>query len=219
MESLSELEDYALQHGLFATGYDSGELIFAEGERAEGLYYVIDNHVKILTRLQKGNNIFLWYARPKELIGLTAFFLGEGTHACSAIAGEQACKTIFFPNDSFAGLIKHYPTLKSELLNMLCKRISFMEMRTNNMLYQSIDERLIETLLFLAEKENREEINKIQRSLRINYSIKEIAEMVGTSLGYLKRRIKELKSQELIDYGRNWLLINDPKMLKLMMRK
>ena len=217
MESLSELEGYALQLGSFTTKYNSRERLFAEGETAKGIYYVADDHVKILKHHQKSTDVFLWYAGPKELIGLTSFFHGEETHAYSAIAGERGCKAIFFSNDTFAELIKHYPALKPRLLSMLCKRIRFMEMRMNNMLYQSIDERLMETLLFFAERENGQETGKRQKSLPINYTIKEIAEMVGTSLSCLKRRIRALKGQELINFDGNRLLINDVDKLKCML--
>ena len=132
----SELEKYAEQHNLPITIYHPGQHIFTEGNIADGLYYILDNYSKILKYDLKHNNTFLWFAKPKELIGVTSFYQGEGNYTCSAVAGELPCKAIFFPKDQFVGLLKHLPTLKHRLLRTLCERINFMEMRTKNLRFK-----------------------------------------------------------------------------------
>ncbi len=177
---------------------------------------MLDNHLKILTNDQKGKPVFLWFAKPNELVGLTTYFQNDRKYTCTAIAGDMPCKVIFIPNHHFTKLLKAYPAIKHQLLKILCDRITFMEKRTKNMLHQSIDERIIETLLFLAAKENHQAPDHKPSGLRINFSTKELAEMVGASLEYLRRRIKHLKNTGLIDYGRNWLTIRDMNRLRLM---
>lgn len=219
MESLLEFESYALEKGLNIIVSNSGESIFAEGDPANGLYYVIDNYVKIIKPDQTGHPTLLWYAKSKELIGLKSFFQGDKNYTYSAVTGEQPSKLIFISNEKFSHLLKHFPVLEEKLLKMLCNRINFIEMRTKNILFQSIDERIIETLLFLTSKENDAQLNGGQKNMRIIYTKKQLAEMVGTSLEYLRRRIKELKSHELIDYGRNWLSITDINRLKVLAKQ
>lgn len=214
MESLFELEEYALKHNLGVTVCSSGKHVFAEGRAAKGVYYLLDNQVKIFKHGHNGNTIFLWFARPKELIGLTSFFQGGGNYTCSAITDEKPSRFIFFSNDDFENLLKQYPVFKHKLLRMLCERISFMEKRTKNMLYHSIDERITESLVFLVAKANSEMNTNVQKNLKIYYTKKEFAVMVGASVDYLRRKLKELKSKEIIDYGRNWLLIKDINRLR-----
>lgn len=203
-----------MKHGLPTITRHSGEAVFTEGDPANGLYYLIDNDVKIQKYDLKEKTLFLWFAKPGELIGLTSFFQGTGNFTCSAVAGERSCQLIFFPNEQFKDILKQHPNFKNNILKMLCNRISFMEMRTKNMLYQNIDERLIETLLFLAVKESNKKIVPIQSDLQINYTKKELAEMVGASTEYLRRRIKELKDKKAIDYSNNWFLVKDLNRLR-----
>ena len=219
MESLLEFENYALQNGLNVIVTNPGETIFAEGDPAKGLYYVIDNYVKILKPDELVYPTLLWYAKSRELFGLKSFFHGDKKYTYSAVTGEQPCNLIFISNEKFSALLKQYPVLEQKLLKMLCDRINFIEMRTKNILFQSIDERIIETLLFLTSKENDGQLTGGQKNLRINYTKRQLAEMVGTSIEYLRRRIKELKSHELIDYGRNWLSIRDMDRLKVLMKE
>jgi CRP-like cAMP-binding protein len=217
MESLSELEKYTVQHKLAVRRCKPGEYIFTEGTAAKGVFLVLDNHVKIQKLDPKGNVVFLWFAKPQELIGLTSFFQSEQNYTCSAISGDKSCDVIFFPKNEFEQLLDEYPLIKHSLLKILCDRIRFMEIRTKNILYQSTDERIIETLLFLAEKERKENNIAYHKSQKIYFTMRELSEMTGTSIEYLRKRIKELKNKQLIDYGRSWLLINNLNKLKMML--
>jgi len=212
-KSSVELDEYVLRHSSSVSVYNSGEPIFSQGEAVRGVYYVSENHIRIIREAPNGNATFLWFAKPKELVGLTSFFQNNGQYTCSAIAGEKPCTVVFLTNEAFANLYNQHPRFKQKLLRTLCERIRFMEIRTESILYQNIDKRIIETLLFLATKENSD--HQRQKNLRINYTKKELAEMVGASLEYLKTRIRELKSMQLIDYGRGWLSINDVEKLRL----
>ncbi len=214
MESLPALEKYAQTHQSAHMEY-SRSPVFNEGNTASGVYYILNNHVRILKDDQQGQPQFLWSAGPGEIIGLTSFFHGKGKYTCSALSGKKPCRIVHIPNEEFTELLKQSPTLKRKLLKLLCQRIHFMEVRTKNMLYLSIDERIVETLLFLAKKDHpNTEPNK--KELLINYSITELAEMVGASLEYFRRRIKKLKSQRIIDYGKHGFFINDLHQLQLL---
>lgn len=215
-EPISELEKYASERGLPTVVREQGEPLFLEGGSADGLYYIVENDVKMLKNDLRGKTMFLWFARPCELIGLTSFFHRNTGYTCSAIVGDKPCSYIYFPADEFTQMLEMYPKLKLRLLKMLCNRISFMEMRTKNMLYHSIDERLVETLLFLALKEGEETENDHHNGLPIRYTKTELAQMVGASTEYLRRRMKQLKSKRVIDYGRSWLSVNDLNKLRLM---
>lgn len=219
MESLSELENYALQHSLNFTTYNSGETVYSESEVMNGVFYLLDNNVKILKYDQNGKSVFLWYAKPKELFGLTSYFQEDGIYTCSAIVGENPCKIIHFTNDAFTSLLKQHSRLKYKVLRMFCNRIHFMEMRTRITNFESIDKRIIEILLLLSAKEYDDNFTNGQNNLRIYYSTKELAEMARSSLEYFEEKKRELKSKELIDYGKDWLQIIEVVKLKQMTRQ
>lgn len=205
---------YAQNHSLKTIEIGAGESIFLEGQPVTGLYFVLENSCKILKKDANGNDVFLWFAKTDEIIGLTSFFHENNTYTCSAYTGKKPCKFIFFSADEFTNLINHYPLFKAQILKTLCNRINFMELRFSHILLKTIDQRIIETLVFLASKEITDTNGQTKR-LTINYSIAELSEMVGASLEYLKRKVRALKKQKLIDYGKNWFVIQDLNKLRL----
>ena len=145
-----------------------------------------------------------------KLSQLVSFFQNTSLYCCTVKANHTEPSLYFLPNKVFLDLLNQHPELKLKLLKRLCEGISFMEMRSKYFLFNSIDERIIETLIFLANREGEKKLN-----LRFEFSMKDFTEMVGASLGYIRKRVKNLKNKELIDYGRNWLVINDLEKLKL----
>ena len=214
MELVSECEAYAFQHGLSISHFNPREPIFTQGEETNGVYYLLDNSVKILKRDRKGKNLFLWFAEPEELIGFTSFIQGDRKYTTSARVGNDPCKAIFFSNIEFANLLKQHPHIKHTVLRILCKRLTFIENRTDNLLFHSMDERILESLLLLATKAHA--VQSINNSINVSFRCtkKELSEMVGTSPEYLGKRLKELKRESLINYRADWLLIHDIKELK-----
>lgn len=194
-------------HLLTTQTYEPGQPLFMEGDPMRGVYYVMGQNVRIFRHDEKGNNIFLFLT--SELVGLTSFFRNEKKYACSAFAGTQGCRAVFLSKEVFSELMDRHPEVRHELIKMLCARIGLIEVRTKNILHKSVDLRLTETLASLAQTEIEERQVETLRNITLRYSTKELAKIMGISINYLRKRLKELKDTGLIDYGKNWLLIKD----------
>ncbi len=214
-QQLFALETLAKQAGIEPVHFAPHTVVINEGNNAEGVYYIFDHYVKILRNGHGESENFLWFARSGEIIGLTTFFHQENSYDFSAIAGEAGCVVLFIKNEIFNKFLQESRELKSDVLTMLCHRIKFTELRTSHILNKNINERIRETLMLLAIGEQESEPDELPEDVYLQYSIRDVADLVGTSLGYLRRRIKELKDENLIDYGRNWLIIRDLERLRM----
>ncbi|MCB0396484.1 MAG: Crp/Fnr family transcriptional regulator [Flavobacteriales bacterium] len=209
------MEEYALKHNLETALYRPGDPIFTEGGSVDGVYYIVNQYARIVRQNENGEGIFLFTAASRELIGLTSFLQREKRYSCSAIAGERSCSAIFFPRAAFSGLLQQQPGLRHELMQVLCKRIRWIEIRTKSMLHQNTDRRLTDTLLFLWKMENDGSRSASSSSARICYSPAELAGMIGTSEDYLKKRLGEMRSRGLIDFGKDWMVILNADRLRI----
>ncbi|MBL4707259.1 MAG: Crp/Fnr family transcriptional regulator [Flavobacteriales bacterium] len=214
METVSIFEKLTPEGKAKTCCFKAGETIYNEGEEIKGVYLLKDGCVRISKKNKMGKSTFLWSAKPGEPLGFISIFQGSDYYTSSVITGEQISELLLYSKKEFVQLLSQHLELKLMLFRMLCKRIHFMEIRSKKMLSQSTDERIVETLLFLAS--NKKENNKC---LRIDYSIKELNEIIGGSQDYLQKKIKNMKDKKLIDYGINWLVINDIEKLRLISKQ
>ncbi len=189
--------------------FSNNAIIFKEEDNAEGVYILKEGNVKVLKNDAKKNSVLLWTAEEGEPFGVVPFFLGSENYTCSIQVGEKASLLYFLSYEEFTQLLEEHAEFKLELLAKLCEQISFMELRSKAILLSKTDERIINTLLFLATKKHR-----IKKNLRLEFSLSELAEMVGASIGHTRKKIRHLKKERIINYGNNWFEINDIERLK-----
>jgi len=189
--------------------FSNNTTIFEEGEKAYGVYFLKAGNVKVFKNNLKGKPIFLWTAEIGEPFGVVSYFMKSKNYTCSLIAEKKISTLIYVPYKEFSLLLSKYPEFKSGLLSNLCEQINHMELRSKTVLFSKTNERIINTLLFFAAK--REQAKK---RLHLEFSLTDLAEMVGASKNYTRKKIRILKNENLIDYGNNWFEINDIERLK-----
>ena len=181
--------------------YDPNELIFKEGEKIKGIYYIEEGQIKIS---RKGrNNIAVWFAHPKEFIGLCSFFNNSKNYSFNASAFCGKAKIIFIPTADFKKILVDNAAFKAEIIQELCNRISFTRKRVSNMKSQNIRERFLNALMMLVD------INGSKgSSVNIYYSIKELSELAGTSKQYIKKLVSEFQQKKLLIVKGDSLTVN-----------
>jgi len=92
-----------------AQEYGKGEVLFAEGESAQGVFVLCKGRVKVLLCTGQGESVILKIAEPGELLGLSAAVSGKpyGTTAETT----ESCQAHFVPREAFLQLIRGKPEL------------------------------------------------------------------------------------------------------------
>jgi CRP/FNR family transcriptional regulator len=173
--------------------YDRGDYLYLAGERPGGLFCVSTGLVKVLRLGQDGREQILRLARPGDILGYRAL-LGGDVHSNSAVALEQvtAC---FVSRESFFSLAERSLRLSTQLLSLLSSELFDAEQQIVNMAHRSVRERLIETLLVLAETYGFEADG---RTLAVRLSRSELAGMIGAVPESVIRLISRLRREGLV---------------------
>ena len=67
--------------------YEAGEEIFAEGQRANDLYIILDGQVKLISYVPSFGEMIIFHAEPLDIIGWTSMtsFVRQRTSSASAV--------------------------------------------------------------------------------------------------------------------------------------
>jgi CRP-like cAMP-binding protein len=183
--------------------FNKGEYILKEGDTFKGVYFIQEGVAKILKKGNKNKEFILWFARPGDIIGMNAF-LNHEDYSFSVMAFEdiQAC---FIPEVDFKNLIDREPAIGIKLMKDMCEKIDFIEDRITSIAQKKIREQFAEILISLASKNNKIK----QGSVSINYSIKDLANIIGTTKNYLYKILSDFDSKRLVSMKNHKLVIRD----------
>jgi CRP-like cAMP-binding protein len=102
-------------------GFDTGDVIFAQGSSCRGLYLVVSGQLfRRADRLSM--RITLGAARCGELLELAAV-LGDGIHTYTLVA-QTAGSILLLPIDSLHQAFQSFPPLRMRLLEELAREVS-----------------------------------------------------------------------------------------------
>lgn len=117
----------------------ASEQIFAEGDRADGLYFVIDGRVRIFAR-GLGSRTILRTMGPSEIFGEMGVLDGEPRSGTATAATD--CRLFFLPAVPFLELLERSTLICNRLLVLLVQRLR----RTNARLAELPSLRPIDTV-------------------------------------------------------------------------
>ncbi|MEH7373937.1 Crp/Fnr family transcriptional regulator [Neobacillus drentensis] len=182
--------------------FEQGELICSQGEASQYLYVLVKGKVKIYTSSPEGNTLILSFKKPLEVIGDIEYVQG-----IDIINTVEAVSPVWMIGIHHRWLKKygsdHAPLLQF-LLDIITKKF---HLKNNSMSFNimyPVEVRLASYLLSVSFDEF-DSLNKNQ--LRI--SIKDAANLIGTSYRHLNRVITQFCEVGLIERNRGSILVKD----------
>jgi len=127
-----------------------GQIIFSEGDDADGFYLVLSGRVKVFKLSAEGKEQILHILGPGEPLGEVAVFAGKCFPA-HAEAMEES-RLAFFPRDSFVDLIARNPSLAMNMLAVLSQRLRKFTALVEDLSLKEVPGRLAAFLLYLSER-------------------------------------------------------------------
>jgi len=175
--------------------YAKGEVLFSEGESADGFFLVATGSVKLSKISSDGKEKVLHFAYPSETFAEAAFF-GDGRYPAEARALEKV-ETLYFPRDAFMGLLDRNPRFALNLIVTLSLSVRRFARQIEELTFAEVPARLAAYLIELAEKKS----TTYQGTTYLDLEIKkgELASHLSTVSETLSRALKKLKDEGVID--------------------
>lgn len=107
--------------------YRPGAFLFAEGEPAEGVHFVVSGRVRVSRTTPDGGELVLHLSGPGELLALTAFLGGQPYPATAEPVGDAVVGMI--PAGAFAAALHRHPSLAWAMLGKLADRLLWAQQR------------------------------------------------------------------------------------------
>jgi CRP/FNR family transcriptional regulator, cyclic AMP receptor protein len=179
------------------TEYSSNQIVYAQGDRATSLYYLITGHVKISVVSEQGKEGVI------ALLGARTFF-GEGCldgpplHATTVTAtATEACTVVRLPAETVSRAMIDDPVFSRMFFKFLVGRTEKLKSDLIDQLFNSSEKRLARILLTLSNAGIESQSNAIP--FQINQEV--LANMVGTTRSRINQFMNKFRKLGYIEYG------------------
>jgi len=181
--------------------YEHGEVIFSEGDDANGFFVLLSGRLKIFKLSPEGKEQILHFVEPGDPFAEVAMF--AGSHYPAHAEALKESRAIFFPRAAFEKLITRDPDLAMNMLAILSQRLKYFSRLVEDLSLKEGPQRLAAYLLYLAGTGNS--------NLTVDLSISkgQLASLLGTIPETLSRILNKMASQGIIEVkGRTMKLLN-----------
>lgn len=210
LPGLSHQSSSALQKAASTHNHTAGDILFAEGELATGVFIIRKGKVKLTANSSDGKSLILRIARAGDLIGLSAAF-SERAHDTSAEVVE-ATSVIFIRTDSLYQAMENNGELALRLAQELSLEYSGLCQELSALgLQRSAVSRLAKLLVGLVPNVVPE---RSGATIPCPHTHEEIAQMIGTSRETVTRLLHDLRDQKILSLKNEVLTIHNLSALR-----
>jgi len=183
--------------------FDSGEMIFSEGDPCQGLFVIRSGSVRLFKTSAGGREQTLAIEGAGSSIAELPVFDG-GAYPASAMATTDS-ELIFIARKDFQSLCLEYPQFALRVVRQVGGRLRRLVGIIEELSFTTVRDRLIAHLLRLAKTDGRKTSRGVE--LDIAGSQQDLAASLGT--------VRELVSRNLTRLHAEGLIINEGKIIVL----
>lgn len=179
--------------------YDTGQVVFLEGEQDVALYIVYTGWLKAVKTSPDGREQVLHFIGPGEVFNAIGVFV-EATNPATVIALEPATVGAI-PQNIMMKLLDDYPELARVVIRRLAERVQQLIAMVEDLSLRSIEARLAR---YLIEQSTAEQLQRPRWATQA-----ELANRLGTVPDVLNRALRSLVKEKLIQVERHQIQILD----------
>jgi CRP-like cAMP-binding protein len=171
------------------------EVIFAQGEDADAVFYIKRGKVKVAVVSKEGKEAVVALLGPDEFIG-EGCLIGQPKRLATASAMTQ-CETMRVTKTEIQRLLQDEPAFSQMFVSYILMRNARIEEDLVDQLFNSTEKRLARLLLLLANfgKDGRAE------PILAKISQETLAEMIGTTRSRVSHFMNKFRKMGFIDYN------------------
>ena len=185
--------------------YKKRDLIFEEGDFPRYLFFVNSGTVKLFKTNEHGKEYIINICKEGDFFGYVDLIKND-QHNESAAALENT-EVSLIPKEDFLKLLHGNRDVTSQLIKMLAKNVTDHEDQLLDLAYNSVRKRVADAVLFLSNKEGKNEISILRDDL---------ARIVGTAKESVIRMLTEFKQDGYIDIQDGVIQIKEQEKLENM---
>jgi len=205
LSSLSQPELQTLAARTVRKLFSAGELLFSEGEPCNGLHIIAQGKVRLFKTSVNGREQVLSVNATGESVAEIPVFDG-GPYPASAVALEET-EIVFISRRDFNAYCLEHPEVPLKVLTVVGARLRNLVGIIEELSFTTIRQRLISTLLKLAQSEGRKTARGIE--LQLPASHQELANQLGTVRELISRNLMRLQAEGLLDVDARQIVVKD----------
>jgi len=171
------------------------EVIFAQGDDADAVFYIKKGKVKVAVMSEQGKEAVVALLGPNEFVG-EGCLIGQPKRLATASAMTE-CETMRVAKTEIQRVIRDEPAFSEMFVSHILTRNARVEEDLVDQLFNSTEKRLARLLLLLANfgKEGRPE------PILAKISQETLAEMIGTTRSRVSHFMNKFRQLGFIDYN------------------
>lgn len=187
--------------------YQSGELIFSQGEEATAFFIVLGGKVQIYKISREGKEMILHLFGPGDIFAEVPIFSGIPKYPANSLCLEDT-EVLAIQGSGFQTLVRQYPDLALNMLSVLAQRLHQFSELIEDLSLRTVDSRLSKYLLSLSENSPDKAVIYIHK--------KTLAAILGTIPETLSRTFKKMSNNGLIKVEGNRIqLLNREQLVEM----
>lgn len=188
--------------------YQARNTLFASGDAAQGMFYILSGSVAIVGEVTDTHYITHDFIHPGECIGEIGYFLREaGAQRTATARAREATDVIFISYESLDEVTQKHPQIVHMLAGQMAGRMSQTSRRMREMAFLDVQSRIYQVLVDLSKQPNAlsHPLGKQVKITRVD-----ICTFVGCSREVAGRSINGLVEQGLIQTsgGRSMVILH-----------
>ncbi|MBI2847589.1 MAG: Crp/Fnr family transcriptional regulator [Chloroflexi bacterium] len=206
--SLSEEEVALIDREMVERTFGKGQVLFIEGEPAEGLYVVRSGQIRVFKSSPEGRELVLLVARPGDTFNdVSAFDSGPNPASASAL---DTSTVYLIPRETLASLLATCPPAQL-IINVLSARVRHLMTVVEDLSFRTVSSRLAKLLLESA-------VAGGQSSQVPRLTQDEMAAMVGSVRDVIGRVLRALEKTGAVRIEGHRILVVNPDLLRKMVQ-
>lgn len=191
----------------FVRYYKKGSVIYTEGARIKGCYFVYSGVLKIYQTGNEGKEQIIKFEQKGDIFGFRSVIRQEP--ACTSVETLSDTILCYIPGTALLHLIRSNSDFAYDMMQIACKELGESNRYIRDIAQKSVKKRLAEILLMLAGDFGIES----DGTLKLNISREDLSNFVGTATETVIRLLSEYRAEGLVESkGRKIKILNIEKM-------
>ena len=180
-----------------------GELLFAEGDAGDSLYFVVTGHLATRVTTPGGDAVTFTVVGPGQALGEMALLRRSSRRSASAVALD-AVDTRVLHQDVFFRLCAANPGIERLLVGLLAARVDRLSRHLLEALHLPVEQRLVRRLLETARL-----YPAVAGEVVLPLTQDDVAGLTGTTRPTANAVLRDLQSAGLLELGRGRVRLLD----------
>jgi CRP/FNR family transcriptional regulator len=193
--------------------FSAGERLFSEGEPCHGLHIIASGKVRIFKSSASGREQVLAVNLPGEAVAEIPVFDG-GLYPASGVALEET-QIVFISQRDFHNYCLEHPPVALKMLSAVGARLRRLVEIIEELSFTTIRQRLVATLLKLAQTEGATTARGIEFQLPSTHQ--ELANQLGTVRELISRNLMRLQAEGMVEVDGRRIIVKDMKSLSALL--